>query len=801
MLLLGLLFLQDPFAVEKGTYVVSFGETPMGEEEIVLAKGGFTAKGSCEIKGVLSASYEASVASAEGGAVQWTLKWKDKRAAIDSAATLKDGKLARGDQELDVSKAPRPFFFANLVWATFIPATRALAADAASGKLAPDATVTALIAEATPPTSLPVKVKEFSKTAQSFAGRPVELWAFIVNVAGVEIHLLCAPDGLPVRISVPSQQIRVVLKGFEALELPGAKPVSILDSGEWRKQLSKPKHTVTVESKVMVPMRDGVRLACDLYRPENEGKCPVVLARTPYRRTTEGLMKGMYFARRGYVFVAQDVRGRFDSEGEWFPLKHEEKDGTDTIDWISKQPWCDGNVGMIGASYVGWVQWYAAKGGHPALKAIIPQVAPPDPDQNIPYEGGVFLLSTGWWARIAERMTTGEPETAKFDWLEAFKRLPLSDLDEALGVKKAAFLDEWLAHPPTDRAYWDPLRYQTHFGSMDVAALHVSGWWDGDQPGAPMNFVGMRKGAKTERARKSQFLVMGPWTHFFNSSRTIGAFDFGKEAVVDLDSVQLRFFDRYLKGVENGVDAEDPVTVFVMGENRWRREKDWPLPGATPTKLYLAGGRANMRDGGGRLALAPEEKSEDDAFRYDPHHLPKIDVDFNDMSGAEIAKDQSKSEDREWELDYTSPPLAGPVEITGPVTATVWITTDAEDADVTVELSRITPEGKVHAFRGGIQRMRYRNGKDEPVKPGTAVAVEVDLWATGLRLEKGERLRVTVGPSGWPGYARNLGTLESPATATKGVVASVKIHHDAKRPSCVTLPVVPREGAAALRFE
>ena len=642
-------------------------------------------------------------------------------------------------------------------------------------------------------------VKEFSKSLQSFGGKPVELWLFTINLAGTEMVLLCSPDGLPLRIAVPSQRVEVVLKGFEALELPGAKPTSILDSGEWRKQLSKAKHAVKIESKVMIPMRDGVKLAADIYRAEKDGKYPVVLARTPYRRSSEGLMKGMSFARRGYVFVAQDVRGRFDSEGEWFPLKNEEKDGYDTIDWIAKQPWCDGNVGMIGASYVGWVQWYAAKSGHPALKAIIPQVAPPDPDQNIPYEGGVFLLSTGWWARVAEQMASTEPP-AKLDWLDAFKRLPLSDLDDALGVK-SKFLDEWLDHPPIDRDYWDPLRYQTHFGSMDVAALHISGWWDGDQPGAPMNFAGMRKSAKTERARKSQLLVMGPWTHFFNSSRTVGTFDFGKEAVVDLESVQLRFFDRFLKGVENGIDTGDPVTVFVMGENRWRREKDWPLTGTTPTKLYLAGGKANKRDGTGRLALAPDATSEGDTFQYDPHVVPKMEVDFNDLSGAEISKDQSTTEDREFELDYTSPPLAGPVELTGAVTATIWITTDAEDADVAIELARVTPGGKVYSFRGGIQRVRYRNGKDEPVKPGTAVSVDVDLWATGIRLEKGERLRVTVGPSGWPGYARNLGTLENPATAKKGVVSNVRIHHDTARPSSVTLPIVPRDGAARLTFE
>src|SRR5262249_51250735 len=160
---------------------------------------------------------------------------------------------------------------------------------------------------------------------------------------------------------------------------------TIVDKGPWRDGLSQPTHSVKIERKVVVPMRDGVKLAADVIRPADEGRFPAVLVRTPYRRAPELLMKGGTFASRGYALVAQDVRGRFDSEGEWFPLKNEANDGSDTIDWLASQPWCDGNVGMIGASYVGWVQWYAARSGNPHLKAIVPQVAPPDPDRNIPY--------------------------------------------------------------------------------------------------------------------------------------------------------------------------------------------------------------------------------------------------------------------------------------------------------------------------------------------------------------------------------------------------------------------------------
>jgi hypothetical protein len=597
--------------------------------------------------------------------------------------------------------------------------------------------------------------------------------------------LMCSPRGIPLRILVPAQQLDVVAAGFEAIEPPPLKPVSVLDRGGWRRKLSAPTHEVAVENKVMVPMRDGVKLAADVHRPKGDAKVPAILIRTPYSRTIEGVMKGAYFAPRGYAVVAPDVRGRFDSEGTFFPLKHETDDGSDTIDWIAAQPWSDGTVGMIGASYVGWVQWYAAKSGNPHLKAIVPQVAPPDPDQNIPYEGGVFLLSAAWWNKVVDSM--GDRQSlGQVEWVKHLSTLPLGDLDTALGIQKS-FLDEWLAHPPTDAAYWDPQRYQTHYAKMNVAALNISGWFDGDQPGAPQNFIGMRKAGK-----KDQFLVMGAWGHAFNVSRKLGEVDFGEEAVVDLNSVVLRFFDRYLKGVDNGMEKEKPVYVFPMGPNKWRQVEDWPLPGTAFTKLFLAGGgKANKRDGDGRLSL---EKAEGpaDTFTFDPADLPQTQADFNDYVGASATADQAKQPDRDDVLEYTSEPLAEAVELIGPFMAEIWMTTDADDADLSVAFNRVAPGGGQYGIVGGIQRARYRTGKDEPIKPGEPFQMVVDCWASGIRLEKGDRLRVEVSSWGFPGYARNLGTLEPPATATTIKVARQKILHDAEHPSAVIVPVVGR---------
>lgn len=708
-----------------------------------------------------------------------------------SGTTIKTKILPDGP-EVSAEVAAGSVIWENLLWTAMADVGRRLAADAEAGKLSPGAVVPIVA-----PGSLrgfEIKLAEFWPSPQTVKGKSARCWGFKVELAGTEMILICSPKGVPLRQAVPAQTVDVVLEGFEEVEIPPLQPVSIVDKGPWRRKLSEPKQKVTVEKKVMIPMRDGVKLAADLTRPEGGGKVPAILIRTPYGRAAEALTKGSYYAPRGYAVVAQDCRGRFDSEGTFFPIKNETDDGSDTLDWIAAQPWCDGNIGMIGASYVGWVQWYAAKSGHKNLKAIVPQVSPPDPDQNIPYEGGAFLLSAAWWAKALEAIGKGE-NLGTIKWGERLSVLPLSDLDKTLELS-TTFLDEWLAHPPTDAAYWDPQRYQTHYDRMNVAALNISGWYDGDQPGAPQNFIGMRKAGK-----KNQFLVLGPWGHAFNASRKLGDEDFGPEAVIDLNSVTLRFFDKYLKGIDNGMDAEEPVSVFVMRENKWKQTTDWPLPGTVFTKVHLASnGKANKRDGDGTLSLKPVD-GRPDRYVYDPKALPEIPDSFGDAVGASATMDFSKLPDREDVLDYTSPPLADPVELTGPFTAEIWIASDALDADVAVEILRLTPEGNLHGIIGGIQRVRYRTGKDEPAKPGEAVKVTVDCWASSVRLKRGERIRVAVSSNGFPGYSRNLGTLESPATATEAKTATQTILHDAEHPSAVILPVVPRPNMAALKFE
>ncbi len=787
-----------------GVFVMELGGKEVGREKVSIDSEGWSAESTFDILGVQKGHLTASSRRQADGSVKFTLKQhvNGKDVTIEAVRTEKQvtGTLTAVGQDyaVDFAYDPPGLLYMDLVWSIYIDLGRYYSEQRSKNALRAGSVVRGMVPN---PQGSPVliELKEIESITQVIAGQPEPLTHYRFTLADrVEVSMVCNADGLPLRFAIPSQSIQGTLEGFESVLIPSGKGRSALDRGGWRAKLSPAAHAVVAEEKVMIPMRDGVKLASDLYRPEADGKYPTILIRTPYSRATEGLTKGDRYASRGYVVVAQDVRGRFDSEGEWYPLENEMNDGSDTIDWIAKQPWSDGQVGMIGASYVGWVQWYAAKSGNPHLKAIIPQVSPPDPTENIPYEGGAFLLSSGWWAKVLEHMEAiGGAGLPTLDWGDKLQTLPLNDLDKALGTTHP-FLDDWVNRPPTDPA-WDAVRYQTHYSKMNVAVLNLSGWFDGDQPGAPQNFVGMREHGP-EAMRDHQYLLMGAWGHAFNLQTKLGDIDFGEEAVVDLDAIVVRFFDRYLKGADNGFDQEPPVMVFVMGANRWVRDESWPLSGTVPTKLFLGSpGRAQKVEDGGFLALEPTT-GEADSFRYDPHSPRIIDSDFEDITSATATEDISHHEDRTDYLDYLSPPLETAAEITGPVRAILSVSTDAADTDFTLEVSVISKDGTERGLAAGIQRLRYRTGKDEPVPPGDVVTVDIDGWATSKRLEPGDRIRVTIGSCFLPGYARNLNTLEDPATATKGVVATNRVHHDAQHPSYLLLPIVPRRESPGLSF-
>jgi uncharacterized protein len=785
-----------------GTFVLRVLEKEVGRETFEVQPDGWKTKGSYDVFGQQKAEFEISEKRA-GDVLTVSAKGKVQGHDTSLVATIAPDRFesrveSNAPSTLDLQGKPTPLPYQDLIWAYWLDIGRALANRVTAGTLKPGDLVD--LVELTGAKTLSLKVREFSVAERVHDGSPASILTFEIALAGtVDGTLVTTKQGTPLYFAIPAQKVDVALEGYDDLKPPPSTGRTIVDSGAWRSTLSKPEYGVTVDKKVFARMRDGVKLAADVYRPDREGKFPTILVRTCYGRELSALQYGSFFARRGYAVVSQDVRGRNDSEGTFDPLRQEEADGSDTLDWVAAQPWSNGDVGMIGASYLGHAQWMAAKSGNPHLKAIIPEVAPPDPQFNVPYNGGILVTGSVWWARAVEDISRIGHE--QVDWVQKLATLPISDLDTAFGLK-LGLLRTWISHPPHDR-WWDAQSYQRDFSKLDVPALNVSGWYDGDQPGAPSNFVGMRKGAKSERSRKGQWLLMGPWTHFFNTASRIGDLDFGSQALIDLDSVCLRWFDHYLKQIDNGVEREDPVLVFTMRENAWHREKDWPLPQTRWTKLHLAGnGKANARNGGGTLALAADAASPPDRYAYDPAVLPETKVDFDDLTHARAVRDLAKDPERADMLYFTSPPLAAPVEITGPITATLSVSTDAKDTDFVVTLARVSPSGVVTGIRSGYRRLRYRSGYDREdfAKPGETSTLDLDLWATGIRLEAGERLRVHVSSTAFPGIMRNLNTGEPDATATKIVVAHQTIFHDAKHPSFVTLPVIPREGLGELRF-
>jgi putative CocE/NonD family hydrolase len=784
-------------------YVTTLADAQIAREVVVLAENGWTSEVALDMPGQ-KVTFEATLERGAGSRLGWRVVVEGEGAPVIEASYdegsveleiqphgVKRSFELKGDAEEAV-----PFFFENLMWACFHEVARRFVPLAEKGELGAETRMTGILAQ---------HLKELGVTVASFEREAGLGWRFELRLeGGTEVSMLCDAEGLPTRFEVPSQALVVTLEGREVATSSEGR--SVVDRGPWRAKLSQPTHEVVHEAGLRVPMRDGVELAADVYRPAGAGKFPAILIRTPYNRKNEGLGSGQRFAKRGYALCVQDVRGRFESAGIFQPLRQETADGSDTLDWLAAQEWCDGKIGMIGGSYAGLVQWLAAKSENPHLKAIVPQVSPPDPQENFPYEGGVFMLGAAWWAKVLTTMDSnggaGLPEGV--DWATLLATLPLAKIDDALGAPYPWF-EEWLTHPPTDEEYWEPASYQDRIPEIDVPALHVTGWFDGDQPGALQNFPRMRREAKSEHARNGQFLIAGPWGHGFNATTRLGDVDFGSEALIDLRSIELRFFDRYLKGVENGIEEEDPVWVFVMEENRWRREETWPPQDMRETALYLGSdGDAHERDGDGKLDLAAGAggSAGADEYRYDPADLPEVpDEVWNDVTGQFATMDMATLPDREDALDYTSAPLAAPVELTGPFRAVLWTSSSAADTDYVVAISRLDPSGRLLRIAGGIQRVRYRDGKDEPAAPGEIVRVEVDGWASSIRLRAKDRLHVEVTSTAFPGYARNLGTLEPIASGETIVVATNRILHDAEHPSHVLLPVVPREGAPGLAFE
>ncbi|MBI3327993.1 MAG: CocE/NonD family hydrolase [Nitrospinae bacterium] len=576
---------------------------------------------------------------------------------------------------------------------------------------------------------------------------------------------------------------------------------------------------LTVERDVPARMRDGTTLYADVYRPEAPGKYPVILLRTPYNKTFGRIaylqLDPMRTASQGYALVIQDTRGRFTSEEEFYCFKYESEDGYDTVEWAARQPWSDSSVGMYGASYMGATQWLTAIARPPHLKCIVPLVTASDYHEGWTYQGGAFELGFNMsWALtslVLANLAHFQLPPEKADRIRAeliqgvdamcepFTYLPLKDFPGLKQEQLAPYYFEWLAHPNDDQ-YWRQWSIKDRHSQVTAPALNVGGWYDIFLGGTLRNYLGMRQNGGSAQA-KQQRLIVGPWFHTTLFPNVSGEVDFGVRAqglAIDLEGIMLRWFDHWLKGIDTGMLREPPVKLFVMGENIWRDEQEWPLARAQNTKYYFhSGGKANTLHGDGVLSAEPPGSEPADYYLYDPRNpTPTRGGGLCCWPGAVPggAYDQRPTEARPDVLVYSTPPLGQAVEVTGPISVKLWAASSAPDTDFTAKLVDVDTNGYARNLTDGIIRARYRESTAKPtlIEPAKVYEYTIDLWATSNVFKAGHRIRVEISSSNFPRFDRNPNTGHPFAQDAEFCPAAQTILHDAAHPSHIVLPIVPR---------
>mgnify|MGYP000545148840 FL=1 len=591
-----------------------------------------------------------------------------------------------------------------------------------------------------------------------------------------------------------------------------------------------------IDQKVMMPMRDGIRLATDIYRPKGEGKYPVVFSRTPYNFNTwvdgkmvTGPLQAAYEAvSRGYVYVVQNERGRFFSEGEWDILGTPITDGYDALEWMSKQKWSNGKVGLIGCSSTAEWQMAVASQNHPALAAMVAQGFGAGVgrvgkfmEQGNWYRGGAQqMLFTSWLYgtqhdKMAPVLPKGiqqndllriqkfydmAPEMPKVDWALGLKHLPVQDI-----IKNAQGADgiyeKMIVRKPNDPAWFNGGLYHDNM-SLEVPAYWFVSWYDVSSAPNIALFNQVRNAAKSKNVADNQYLVIAPVLHCSFKRATentiVGERSVG-DARLNYDELTWGWFDMLLKGEQNDFKAKQPrVRYYTMGSNKWQQAESFPLPNTEIKDFFLAStGKANTRNGDGALSLTPPSKDNPDAFTYDPmnpvgSYGGNVCCTGNAVQGGSF--DQSQMELRNDILVYTSEKLVEGVEITGFIESTLFVSSTGLDTDVTIKLIDVYPDGKAYNLDETIQRLRYRDGYDKEVFMEKNKVYKVDLtpMVTSNYFPAGHKIRIEVSSSNFPRFDRNLNTGGNNYDESKGIVVENKIHHSKQYPSVIKLPFIKK---------
>jgi len=556
-------------------------------------------------------------------------------------------------------------------------------------------------------------------------------------------------------------------------------------------------------------MRDGTRLATTIFLPEAEGRYPAVLLRTPYNRLN-AVQGWEEWVNNGYVFISQDVRGRYDSDGEFTPFLQETNDTPDTLAWIRRQDWCNGQIGTMGPSYLAWVQLFGVAGAAgQTADTIVPTFVSGDAWLRGFYNSGpLSLFLSFWWLCFDVGSRTNNSSLLSiYDVEELCRRLPLETLDVSCGAGLSRYWREWLAHPTRDE-YWERYSVRGRYERFTMPTLQVNGWYDYYPAETIFSWKSMVAAAATPEIAARHRLLIGPWGHHHGLEPTPDgkrAIDFGPESQCDFASIYRRWFDRILKNQAPPDGLGDrAIRLFVMGRNVWRDEDEWPLARTRFVDYHLhSGGRANTLHGDGRLSPVSPQAEPPDRYAYDPENPVKgrggnhSVGPWNDAYKELIwcgPCDQRPNEERQDMLVYSGEPLEQELEVTGPVELHLWALSSAPDTDFVARLVDVHPDGQAINITEGVVRARFRHGDwAHPLllQPGEVAEYRIDLQCTSNVFLKGHCVRLEVTSSNFPLWDRNLNTGEDPNRSSAMQVAHQQVFHDRLRPSRLVLPVIP----------
>ena len=549
---------------------------------------------------------------------------------------------------------------------------------------------------------------------------------------------------------------------------------------------------------VMVEMRDGIGLATDVYLPKAKGALPTILVRMCYGKSRDYCHLpacGELWTRKGYAFVAQDVRGTYGSGGVFDPAHPdiEAKDGHDTVAWIADQEWSNGRVALMGESYYSTTTYAAGTLPQRALVCIAPGDFPIDRYEGSYRAGCLKLAAEAYWAMWWVAPQVHDDPGKQLPRVDVW-HLPVAGMAAEAGLANHYF-DEMVGHPIPGSRYWEYRCRRREHEAISIPILHWTGWYD--------NYLGQqledwRRYRKLDHSGGRNYLMIGPWCHDgpYGATERTGILPVEEDGAHRWDTYQ-GFFDRYLMGLDNGFGEDGLVQYFVLGANEWRRADTWPPAGVEPRTWFLGGDGSSAE--GGRLATASPGDEAPDQYAYDPLDPVAWTVGTDPWELAMAMGDRRPIEARPDVLVYTSDELAAPLEIIGDLHAGLHVATDAVDTDFTVSLVDVFPDGRANLIQDGIQRMSLREPRKgrELLEPGRVYEICVDMWSIAYRVPAEHRLRVEVSSSDFDRYDRNLNTAEPLLRGTTTVVAQQSVFHDAQRPSYVMLPVVVTGGTLA----